>query len=54
MPGMKLSDSALLGGVLAVAIGAADAFSRHVLSVPVDLVLIVGGLGALGVHINLS
>lgn len=42
----------LVGGVVAVAIGIADAWSKQRLGLPLDTVLIVGGVTSLGVHVG--
>lgn len=43
--------STLVGGVVLVAVGVADAWTRQRFGLPLDTALVLGGAAALGVHI---
>ena len=44
----------LIGGVVLLALGGADALLQQKLGIGIDLILLAAGAGALGVHVNLQ
>lgn len=44
----------LIGGVAAVAVGIVDTWTSRRLGTPLDVALIIAGVGALGVHVGTS